>query len=45
MVSYHLPDSIRVSVGTPEQLTRFFTELPDALKGLVDFTPVPAASL
>jgi len=34
MVSYHLPEYIRVSVGTPEQNARFLTELPEALKGL-----------
>jgi histidinol-phosphate aminotransferase len=45
MVSYHLPEYIRVSVGTPEQLTRFFAELPAALEGLVDFTPVSSTSL
>jgi histidinol-phosphate aminotransferase len=32
MVSYRLPEYIRVSVGTPEQLDRFFEELPGALK-------------
>jgi histidinol-phosphate aminotransferase len=40
MVSYHLPQYIRVSVGTPEQNARFFAELPAALEGLVAFTPL-----
>ncbi len=40
MVSYHLPQYIRVSVGTPEQNSRFFAELPAALEGLVAFTPL-----
>jgi histidinol-phosphate aminotransferase len=35
MVSYHLPAYIRVSVGTPEQNTRFLAELPSALEGLL----------
>jgi len=34
MVSYHLPEYIRVSVGTPEQNARFLAELPGALEGL-----------
>ena len=38
MVSYHLPEYIRVSVGTPEQNARFLEELPGALEGLVSFT-------
>ena len=33
MVSYHLPQYIRVSIGTPEQNARFLSELPDALEG------------
>jgi histidinol-phosphate aminotransferase len=37
MVSYHLPEYIRVSVGTPEQNARFLSELPAALEGLVKF--------
>ncbi len=40
MVSYHLPEYIRVSVGTMEQNIRFLTELPAALEGLVAFTPL-----
>jgi histidinol-phosphate aminotransferase len=40
MVSYHLPEYIRVSVGTPEQNARFLAELPAALEGLVS---LPAA--
>jgi hypothetical protein len=43
MVSYHLPEYIRVSVGTPEQNARFFDELPSALEGLVAFTPLAPA--
>ena len=39
MVSYHLPEYIRVSIGTPEQNARFLAELPGALEGLVVFTP------
>jgi histidinol-phosphate aminotransferase len=39
MVSYHLPEYIRVSIGTPSQNERFLTELPAALEGLVSFTP------
>ncbi len=35
MVSYHLPEYIRVSVGTPEQNARFLAELPGALEGLI----------
>jgi histidinol-phosphate aminotransferase len=42
MVSYHLPEYIRVSVGTPGQNARFFDELPAALEGLVTFTPLAA---
>lgn len=49
MVSYRLPEYIRVSVGTPEQNTRFLAELPGALEGLISFTkpdsgvfPLPA---
>jgi histidinol-phosphate aminotransferase len=49
MVSYRLPEYIRVSVGTPEQNARFLAELPGALEGLVAFTqpesrtfPLPA---
>jgi histidinol-phosphate aminotransferase len=38
MVSYHLPEYIRVSIGTPEQNARFLAELPGALEGLVSFT-------
>ena len=41
MVSYHLPEYIRVSIGTPEQNTRFLAELPVALEGLVSFKPLP----
>ena len=37
MVSYHLPEYIRVSVGTAEQNARFLAELPAALEGLVAF--------
>jgi histidinol-phosphate aminotransferase len=33
MVSYRLPEYIRVSVGTPEQMDRFFEELAAAMKG------------
>ena len=40
MVSYHLPEYIRVSIGTPEQNARFFAELPAALEGLVSFSPL-----
>jgi len=40
MVSYHLPEYIRVSIGTPEQNERFLSELPAAMEGLVDFKPV-----
>ncbi len=40
MVSYHLPEYIRVSIGTPEQNARFLAELPAALDGLVRFTPL-----
>jgi histidinol-phosphate aminotransferase len=36
MVSYHLPEYIRVSIGTPEQNARFIAELPAALEGLVE---------
>jgi histidinol-phosphate aminotransferase len=32
MVSYHLPEYIRVSVGTPEQNARFLAELPPRWK-------------
>jgi histidinol-phosphate aminotransferase len=39
MVSYHLAEYIRVSIGTPSQNERFLTELPAALEGLVSFTP------
>ena len=42
MVSYHLPAYIRVSIGTPEQNARFLAELPEALEGLVGFTPISA---
>jgi histidinol-phosphate aminotransferase len=35
MVSYHLPEFIRVSIGTPAQNERFLEELPAALEGLV----------
>jgi histidinol-phosphate aminotransferase len=46
MVSYHLPEYIRVSVGTPEQNARFLAELPAALEGLVSFQAVaPAPTL
>ena len=38
MVSYHLPAHIRVSIGTPEQNSRFLRELPAALEALVSFT-------
>jgi len=41
MVSYHLPEYIRVSIGTPEQNARFLAELPGALDGLVTFTADP----
>ncbi len=44
MVSYHLPEYIRVSIGTPEQNARFLAELPSALEGLVPFTPLAPAS-
>ena len=40
MVSYHLPEYIRVSVGTPEQNARFLKELPAALEGLTTFKPL-----
>jgi histidinol-phosphate aminotransferase len=43
MVSYHLPEYIRVSIGTPEQNARFLTELPAALEGLIEFKPLPAS--
>jgi histidinol-phosphate aminotransferase len=33
MVSYRLPQHIRVSVGTPQQVDRFLAELPSVLKG------------
>jgi hypothetical protein len=42
MVSYHLPEYIRVSVGTPEQNARFLAELPAVLEGLVPFTKLDA---
>jgi histidinol-phosphate aminotransferase len=43
MVSYFLPEYIRVSIGTPEQNARFFAELPGALEGLVEIrTRVPS---
>jgi histidinol-phosphate aminotransferase len=45
MVSYHLPEYIRVSIGTPEQNARFLAELPDALEGLVDFKPGVAVAI
>ena len=46
MVSYHLPEYIRVSVGTPEQNARFLAELPAALEGLVSFqAAAPAPTL
>ena len=45
MVSYHLPEYIRVSIGTPEQNARFFAELPAALEGLVAFSALDAVSL
>ena len=41
MVSYHLPEYIRVSIGAPEQNARFLAELPDALTGLVEFKSMP----
>jgi histidinol-phosphate aminotransferase len=44
MVSYHLPEYIRVSVGTPEQNARFLAELPAALEGLVSFQSLKAAT-
>lgn len=40
MVSYHLPEYIRVSIGTPEQNARFLAELPAALEGLIKFKPL-----
>ena len=40
MVSYHLPEYIRVSIGTLEQTLRFLAELPSALEGLVSFQPL-----
>jgi histidinol-phosphate aminotransferase len=43
MVSYHLPEYIRVSIGTPEQNARFLAELPAALDGLVKVPKVAAA--
>jgi histidinol-phosphate aminotransferase len=33
MVSYRLPGYIRVSIGTPGQMTRFLQELPGAMRG------------
>ena len=45
MVSYHLPQYIRVSVGTPEQNARFLAELPEALEGLVSFTRLARETL
>ena len=45
MVSYRLPQYIRVSVGTPEQNARFLAELPEALEGLVAFTKPSAVIL
>jgi histidinol-phosphate aminotransferase len=44
MVSYHLPEYIRVSIGTAEQNARFLAELPIALEGLVEFCSFPAAT-
>jgi histidinol-phosphate aminotransferase len=44
MVSYHLPEYVRVSVGTPEQNARFLLEFPAALEGLVSFTPSAVVS-
>ena len=44
MVSYHLPEYIRVSVGTPEQNARFLAELPAALEGLVSYQSLEAAT-
>jgi histidinol-phosphate aminotransferase len=41
MVSYHLPEYIRVSIGTPAQNARFLAELPEALNGLIAFKPLP----
>jgi histidinol-phosphate aminotransferase len=41
MVSYHLPEYIRVSIGTPEQNARFLAELPAVLEGLVEFKSSP----
>ncbi|MCE0497865.1 MAG: histidinol-phosphate transaminase [Methylacidiphilales bacterium] len=40
MVSYHLPEYIRVSIGTPKQNARFLAELPGVLNGLVSFKPL-----
>jgi histidinol-phosphate aminotransferase len=45
MVSYHLPEYVRVSVGTAEQNARFLAELPGALEGLVAFTPLSQGEL
>ena len=46
MVSYRLPEYIRVSIGTPAQNARFLAEFPEALEGLVAFTrPAPLAAL
>jgi histidinol-phosphate aminotransferase len=45
MVSYHLPEYIRVSIGTPEQNARFLAELPAALEGLASFTPISEAAV
>ncbi|HUB66581.1 MAG TPA: histidinol-phosphate transaminase [Candidatus Methylacidiphilales bacterium] len=42
MVSYHLPEYIRVSIGTPEQNARFLAELPAALEGLISFKSLAA---
>ena len=43
MVSYHLPAYIRVSIGTPSQMSRFLAELPAALAGLVPFRALAEA--
>jgi histidinol-phosphate aminotransferase len=44
MVSYYLPEYIRVSIGTPEQNAKFLAELPAALEGLVNFKKINFSS-
>ena len=42
MVSYYLPEYIRVSIGTPEQNAKFLAELPGALDPELVGTRVPS---